>query len=136
MESTLFSAFLEVFAGDESRRDGGRSLAPGSSCLRRAEDFLRAHLMEPVSLHAVAEAVEVSPRTLSRAFKARYGVGPMGFHRALRLEATFREFRQTEPGGDKVMDVALKYGFNSMGRFAAEYRGKFGELPSQTLKKR
>ena len=31
-------------------------------------------------------------------------------------------------------DLALRYGFENPGRFAAEYRQRFGEYPSQTLR--
>jgi AraC family ethanolamine operon transcriptional activator len=35
-----------------------------------------------------------------------------------------------------VSDVAVRYGFWHMSKFAADYRWLFGELPSQTLAKR
>jgi AraC family ethanolamine operon transcriptional activator len=35
-----------------------------------------------------------------------------------------------------VNDVANRWGFWHMGRFASDYRRQFGELPSETLKSR
>jgi AraC-like DNA-binding protein len=32
-----------------------------------------------------------------------------------------------------VSEIALRWGFGHFGRFAAEYRRRFGESPSQTL---
>src|SRR5262249_18957630 len=37
--------------------------------------------------------------------------------------------------GEKVMDVALRCGFAHWGRFAVEYRRRYGETPSQTLRR-
>ena len=37
---------------------------------------------------------------------------------------------------DIVTDIALSNGFAQFGRFAAEYRRRFGELPSRTMQRR
>jgi AraC-like DNA-binding protein len=34
-----------------------------------------------------------------------------------------------------VTDVALRWGFLELGRFSVQYRQRFGEAPSETLKK-
>jgi AraC-like DNA-binding protein len=35
-----------------------------------------------------------------------------------------------------VTELALDYGFLHLGRFSESYRQQFGELPSETLKRR
>jgi AraC-like DNA-binding protein len=103
--------------------------------LRRAEEFLAAHMQIPVSLPAVAAAAGVSMRTLTRAFHKKHGVGPIGFLRRRRLEAAHRTLLASEPGFESVTNVALSYGFAHLGRFAGEYRKAFGESPSETLRR-
>jgi len=108
-----------------------RSATPAH--LRRAEEFLTAHVTAPVSLAEVGRAAGVSPRTLSRAFRRRHGVGVMGFLKQRRLEAARGALQVAEPESTSVTEVALRYGFGNPGRFAAEYRKAFGEYPSETL---
>jgi transcriptional regulator GlxA family with amidase domain len=35
-----------------------------------------------------------------------------------------------------VTTMALRYGFSHLGRFSAYYRATFGEMPSETLRRR
>ena len=74
-------------------------------------------------------------RTLSRAFASAHGLGPMGFLKQRRLEAANRALLATNSAETRVTDVALRYGFCQMGRFAVEYRRTFQERPSQTLRR-
>ena len=94
-----------------------------------------AHLSAPVSLAEVAEASGVCVRTLSRAFRKRHGLGPMGFLRHRRLEAARHDLLVAERDGMSVTEVALSYGFRHLGRFAVDYRQAFGESPSETLRR-
>ena len=113
---------------------------PGSFCksvstiaISRVEEFLIAHLSEPVSRADLAEIAGVSIRSLSRGFAQRHGVGPMKFLRKRRLEASYRELLGSDRHSTTVTDVALRCGFNHLGKYAIEYRQVFGEHPSETL---
>jgi AraC-like DNA-binding protein len=58
----------------------------------------------------------------------------MAWLKARRLEAAQSELTEAVHGEVTVTAVALRYGFENPGRFAAEYRQRFGEYPSQTLR--
>ena len=91
---------------------------------------MRAHLIQPISLPALASEAGVSVRSLNTLCQREYAQSPMDRLRSLRLEAA-REQLQASPEAS-VTKVALEYGFSHMGRFAAYYRQRFGELPSNT----
>jgi AraC-like DNA-binding protein len=103
--------------------------------VRRAIDYIEAHLGEPVRLVDVVGAAGVPGRTLFKHFEDCRGVSPMRYLRAARLDKVREALRRAEPQ-ESVTEIAMRLGFSHMGRFAIEYRKKFGERPSDTLGKR
>ncbi len=101
--------------------------------VRRAQDYLPAHAHEPVTTAQLALASGVSTRSLNAGFQEFLGVSPMLYLRRVRLQHVRDELLS---GGGNVTSVALRWGFEHMGRFAAQYRQAFGETPSQTLRRR
>lgn len=100
----------------------------------RAEELMRAHLHAPLGAIDLCAELRVSDRTLRLAFQERFGLGPMTYYRALRLNAV----RSALKAGTTslVSDVARGYGFHHLGNFAADYRRAFGERPSETDRSR
>ena len=46
-----------------------------------------------------------------------------------------KELQKNDPSETKIINIANHWGFWHIGKFAADYRRKFGELPSETLGK-
>jgi len=101
--------------------------------VRRAETFIRAHVEEPLTLCAIAEAVEVSVRALSQGFREYRQSTPMRFLQESRLDGARKDLLAAPPGVT-VADVAQRWGCTHLGRFAEAYRERFGESPSATIK--
>ena len=102
--------------------------------LVRALDWLRGHMFEPVQLDRLAEISGATPRTLERHFRMFLGTTPFGWARRVRLARARHALLHPGPE-DTVTAVALSNGFAQLGRFAAEYRRAFGELPSRTMQR-
>ena len=83
----------------------------------------------------MCQAAGVSWRTQDYAFRECFGVTPKAYLTALRLDGVRRELVPTDPPV-KIADVANRWGFWHLGQFAADYRRQFGELPSETLRRR
>ena len=110
----------------------GTTLLPRS--VRGALDAMRANMEHDWSVTDLAAAAAVSARTLQRQFQVFLGKTPGIALRDIRFERARRELLQGQPG-TKVTDVALRCGFAHCGRFSVEYRRRYGETPSQTLRR-
>ncbi len=132
LEDELITGFVMTMLtlSDPRRIREGRGV---QRSMARAEEYLASHLDRAVSRADLADAAGVSIRTLSRAFLKRHGTGPAGFLKARRLHASYRQLLTAEAGSTRVTDVAMRHGFNHLGRFAMEYKKAFGESPSATL---
>jgi AraC-like DNA-binding protein len=121
-----------------SERYGDGGNAEFSSALPadlvRALAWLRGHLSEPVQLELLARISGVRPRTLENHFRLFLGTTPLGWVRRMRLAHARQELLRSGPEST-VTDIALSAGFSQLGRFAAEYRKAFGELPSKTIER-
>jgi AraC-like DNA-binding protein len=101
--------------------------------VRRAAEFLAANAARPVRMAELTDAIGVSVRTLQIGFLKHRGVSPMAFLREQRLGLA----RTRLLGSSKcsITQVAYDCGFEHAGRFSVLYRARFGETPSQTLRR-
>ncbi len=105
-----------------------------SRLVRRACALMRDHHDERLTVGDVAEALGVSIRTLQECFRRELDTTITTYLRSCRLDAVHAALAA---GGAEtsVTAVALEHGFAHMGRFAGEYRARFGESPSATLRR-
>ena len=92
-------------------------------------------LAQRLTVDQLAKASGVAKRSLFNAFRAEYGIGPGKFSEILRLNALRATLFRSAPENTSVTQAAGDYGFAELGRMAGSYRGLFGELPSETLKR-
>ena len=106
----------------------------GQAVTDLARDYIVAHSSEALRISEVASAVGLSVRMLQKHFRNRFGCSPLQFLVECRLENA-RLRLQGARHGDTVTSIAWECGFIQLGLFAARYRSRFGELPSETLKR-
>ncbi|MEL6205533.1 MAG: AraC family transcriptional regulator [Pseudomonadota bacterium] len=99
--------------------------------LKRALAYILSNLREPIRLDDIAEAAGTSARSLQLCFRAELGQTPMQYLKRQRLGLA-RSMIQTAKANEAIGDIVHKAGFSHFGRFSADYREEFGELPSQT----
>ena len=101
--------------------------APADAAVKRAVDYLEAHLDEAVTLKRLGEAVGLSPHHLQRSFKERIGLSPRAYQNARRLE----RFRQEVRGAGTVSRATYEAGFNSSRGLYESARQGLGMTPAR-----
>lgn len=98
--------------------------------IRTAIAYIEAHLTESLDVHDVAAQAYVSAFHFQRMFTAMCGM-PLGeYIRHRRLTEAAQDLLQ----GAKVIDTAMKYGYDSPDSFSRAFRRFHGLLPSQAGK--
>ncbi|MCP4383682.1 MAG: helix-turn-helix domain-containing protein [Hyphomicrobiales bacterium] len=99
--------------------------------LARALEMMLAYETENLSIGQICSETGTSWRTLDRAFRETFGIGPKRYYLNLRLN---RVRSRLIGRGEltSISDAANEYGFWHLGEFARQYSSLFGELPTQS----
>ncbi|MFE5707660.1 AraC family transcriptional regulator [Rhodococcus koreensis] len=136
LESFIMSQLLA--AGDHPYKDDLLAPAPQVKLgrLKPVVDFIEMNADEPLTPNELARAGSMSVRTLHASFQRCFGLSPMAYVRKVRLEHVREELltRRDHDPDLRVTDVATRWGFFHLGRFAQQYKERFGESPSDTMR--
>jgi AraC family ethanolamine operon transcriptional activator len=101
--------------------------------LDQFEDLLE---MQPLlRVGEICAALGVSDQMLRKCCEEHLGVSPSSYLRLHRMQQVHRTLRSGNPDVASVSEVARRCGVRDLGRFAANYRALYGELPSATLRR-
>lgn len=94
--------------------------------LNHAVRFIEAHIEEPITTIQIAREIGYSEFHFIRMFKACMGITVMEYITVRKLIKASEEILQ----GVKIIDVALKYGWQSHSGFTKAFKKAFGFYPS------
>jgi AraC-like DNA-binding protein len=133
--SALASALLVGLPHNHSRAFEGAEASIAPASVGRAERFIEENARNAIGLADVASAAGVSARALQMAFRRFRDTTPMAHLRALRLDLARDELIRAGLDHGSVTSVAQGHGFGSLSRFAADYKARFHEQPSETIRR-
>jgi AraC-like DNA-binding protein len=136
LESLLLDVLVLSQKGLTTTAPLGGAPRASSLAIRRAMELIHDDPTAPWTTTALAGAVHVSVRSLQEGFKRAVGQTPTAYLRSVRLDGAHDDLRRAGRGELAVEEAALRWGFFHGGRFAAVYRERFGETPSETLRRR
>jgi AraC-like DNA-binding protein len=102
--------------------------------VKRAEEYISNYYKKEITSDDLVRVSGVSARSLYQGFQKFRGISPMKLLKATRLDEVNKALTAAD-SGDCVTRIATDCGFSQLGRFAVEYRQRFGESPSETLKR-
>ena len=126
---------VSVADGFESTR-ADRTRVSYGHVVRLAEDYAMAQGSERLYITDLCRITGVSERTLEYAFKEVMGLAPMAYLARLRLHRVRQALLAATNGPTTVAAAAVEWGFWHFGEFSRAYKECFGELPSETLRRR
>jgi AraC-like DNA-binding protein len=126
----LVSISAPVLGGDPP----AKQLDPGPAHVQRACELIRSRVSEPVRVADIARELGITPRYLQSGFRTYLGLTPHQFLRDCRLDQAHRMLSAAPPGLTATT-IAYDCGFAHLGEFAQSYRSRFGEHPSETLRR-
>ncbi len=113
-------------AGGQSQHSALLELDAKTDRIQAALAYARQHLAAPLSVEELAEAVHLSPRQFSRAFRAETGQSPAKAVEQLRVEAARVLVEQSRHSID---EIATQTGFADPERMRRAFLRAFGQPP-------
>ncbi len=120
---------FESTRNDRTRQSQGR-------IVKTVEEYALAHTDDRLYVTDLCKRAAVSERTLEYAFKQIAGLTPMNYLLRLRLHRVRQALLAATPESTTVSIEALNCGFWHFGEFSRAYKECFGDLPSDTLRRR
>ncbi|MCL2714243.1 MAG: AraC family transcriptional regulator [Alphaproteobacteria bacterium] len=132
----LMQLVLASFAHDQSGQLDRAGQSAHAGAIARAEEWIRANISGPFSVAEIAAASGASSlRSLQNMLRRERGTTLTEMIEAIRLDA-FRTCLIASEDRRSVTDCALSAGLGHLGRAAIAYHRRYGETPSQTLRRR
>ncbi|WP_159887592.1 AraC family transcriptional regulator [Paenibacillus puerhi] len=116
-------------SGDESV---SRSASDSHERLKCAITYIERHYSEPIPLKTLAETASMSEAYFCRFFKKMTTMTPVEFMNLYRVRQASLMLKRSD---QKVMDIALDTGFNSLSYFNVMFKQHFGCTPAAYRKR-
>jgi AraC-like DNA-binding protein len=110
------------------------SLARHTQVIAKFQGVLDAAPETALYVTDICISIGVAARTLRHIFEKYLGISPHQYLSERRLHLARSALLLATSGSTTVTDIATQFGFWELGRFAVNYRLRFGESPIATLR--
>ena len=102
--------------------------------IRRAQEFIKQHSREKVTISDIVKAAGVSNRALYAGYSRYVGMTPMAALKSYRLHSV-RSALLSNDDSHSITRIACDHGFTHMGNFSKDYKSLFNEKLSETRRR-
>ena len=133
-ERTLLLLTVQSFPSNLSAQLERMHSATSPYYVRRVEQYIRANAAQDIGIADMTAVAGVSPRSLYYGFERYLGMSPMKYLKRVRLDSARGALRNARRAHETVTGIALGAGYANLNRFCRDYRARFGETPSMTMR--
>jgi AraC family ethanolamine operon transcriptional activator len=135
LQSQILASLFDLCMTDHAQAAPLASKPHRKWIVEAARAYVLEHRDRPVAVPELCTHLRVSRRMLQYCFQEIYGMTPVAYLRAIRLNGVRRALREASAGDAVcVQDVAAAWGFWHLSQFSSDYRKLFGARPSDTLR--
>jgi methylphosphotriester-DNA--protein-cysteine methyltransferase len=132
LEQALVDALVDCL-GYQDERENSWAQGQHAIVMHRFWRVVEEKPEQPLYIPEICKAIRVSSRTLRMCCQEHLGMAPKRYLLLRRMHLVRQALCRA--AGATVTDVATRFGFWQLGRFAVEYKSLFGEAPSATLRR-
>ena len=134
-ERALEQSLIQSLVGclDIETSETSLSNQHSETIMRRFYRMLDMNPDRPVYVAELCEAIRVPERTLRQCCQLHIGISPHQYLTQRRMHLARRALQAATPDQATVTEIAMRFGFWHLGRFATTYKLIFGQSPSDTL---
>lgn len=131
LQLLLVTLLREKTAPEGSRLRTANSVNSENEIIRRAQQYVSAHVREKLTVPLVAWHVDVSPSYLTALFRKNLQISPGEYIRRLKLQESKRMIREDNMNFTEIA-AALQY--STVHHFSRQFKDKFGITPTEYAK--
>lgn len=124
----LMQLLMEVFPPERVTAASFQADEKKQEALTAVLKYIQKNYRSKISLDSLADSVGYNASYLSQLFKTNLGINFYDYLTRIRLREATRRLSQTD---DKILDIALEYGFSNLKSFNNVFRKVFRKSPSE-----
>ena len=129
--STLILILLRHAETPESKPKSVNAVHAENEIIRRAQQFISAHVREKLSVPMVSKTVKVSPSYLTALFHKNLQISPGEYIRRIKLQESKQMIRE---GSMNFTEIAAALQYSTVHHFSRQFKEKFGITPTEYAK--
>jgi len=133
---SMLSMLLMVLLRQEAAPRNGKLQASNAvhsenEIIRRAQQYVSAHIREKLSVPLVARQVDVSPSYLTALFHKNLQISPGEYIRRVKLQESKQMIRENNLN---FTEIAAELQYSTVHHFSRQFKEKFGITPTEYAK--
>ena len=128
---TLLLLHLQAEFGQENRAELPAEISGENTIIRKAQQYVQAHVEEKLTVTTVAQAIGVSPSYLTALFHKHLEFSPGEYIRRVRLQMSKQLIRE---GKLNFTQIAENLQYSTVHHFSRQFKQVFGMTPTEYAK--